>query len=318
MKKHIFSINLFICLITSNAINGQSGIEVTGFVKSQQGALQGAQVDFLDINDNFISNSVSGPNGKFSSDMKVAMGKTIKIKVAKEGYENSLKVVKVEKGGNVGEFMLKAQRLAISGFVKDSVTEQPLPGTEVLFYDQSRLIQSKSTNSMGYFDIETDFVPGQKITVRLFKKGYYDKEQTTTFTSNGINRLPDIMLPEISARGLRVFIRVQDKKKGNPIKGVMLHYFDNRKSSYLDVAVPSSGELELKFYQPPGISLDFQITKPKYRTIQARLTLSENPLNNVFTYELEKTNRKSAGSWILIAAGISALLIAVIYGLKAV
>ena len=62
--------------------------------------------------------------------------------------------------------MLRHKVLAISGSVKDSISEMPVAGVEIFFYDESKLIQSKSTNSMGYFDLETDFTYGQKITVR--------------------------------------------------------------------------------------------------------------------------------------------------------
>lgn len=285
----------------------QTTIEVTGTVKSAQGGVQGAQIDFLEQKDDFISNSITGPSGRFKSDAKIAVGKSIKVRVSKYGFETLVKLVKVDKTGEVGEFMLKAKRLAISGIVKDSMTDKALDAVEVYFYEDSKLIQTKSTNSLGYFDIETAFNYGQKITVRVFKSGYYDKEQTLSFTSDGMNRLQDIMLPELSARGLRAFIRLKDKKSGKTLGGAMVHYLDKKKSSYIDAAVPANGELELKLFQPPGTSLDFEISKPNFRTIKARPTLSQDPLNNVFTYELEKDKRSALGPVLLTGAIVSAL-----------
>lgn len=271
---------------------GQSAIEVRGTIKSKQGAVQGAVVEFFDPNNEFQGNCISGPTGKFISEKKMAIGIALKIKVNASAYQSVEKNIRVNTNGEAGEFMLERRNLIITGFVRDSISEQALTGVEVFFYDdQGKLIQSRSTNSMGYYEVETDFVYGQKITIRVAKKDYYDdKEQTQTFTSQGINRLPDIMLPDLGARGLRAFIRIKDKKNGSPLGGGVVRYFDKRKSSYIDATVPANGEIELRLYQRPGTTLDLQVSKSKYRTFELKAILSEEPLNNVFTCALSRGN----------------------------
>ena len=309
MKNIIVLITLVLSLGLKISLFGQTTIEISGTIKSSQGALQGAEIDFLNLNDEFQGNCVSGPNGKFKSENKMQVGRTIKIRVSKTGYETSEKTYKIDKMGDAGEFMLKRKILTISGFVKDSIAETALTGAEIFFYDESKLIQSRSTNSQGYFDLETGFTYGQKITVRVSKSGYHDKEQTLTFTSEGRNTLQDILLPQLGDRGLRAFIRIKDKKKGKPLGNVAIRYFDKKKSSYIDTMVSSKGEqLELKLYQRPGTTLDLQISKPNYVPIQAKLTLSEDPLSNVYEYEMERDRRSAVGPVLLIGTGVSALV----------
>ena len=285
---------------------GQSGVEITGVVKSPQGALQGAQISFLSVNDDFQGNCISGPDGRFKSQNKMPVGRTVKIRISSAGYEPFEKLYEIDRSGNAGEFLLQLKSLTISGFVRDSISEAVLAGVEVFFYDESRLIQSKSTNSLGYFEVETNFTFGQKITVRVSRAGYHDKEQTLTFTSEGRIVLQDILLPQLGDRGLRAFIRIKDKDKGKPIGGAAIRYFDKKRSTFIDTLVSAQGELELKLFQRPGTTLDLQITKPRFVTIQAKATLSEDPLVNVFTYEMEHERRSYLGAGLLIGAGVAA------------
>jgi len=308
MKRIIASLILLAGIGLPISLFGQSAIEITGTIKSSQGALQSVEVAFFGLDDEFLGNCISGPDGKFKSQYKLGVGRTIKIKISRTGYEPFEKTFKIDKIGNAGEFMLLRKMLTISGFVKDSMSELPLTKTEISFFDESKLIQSGITNSQGYFDIETGFTYGQKIIVRVSKGGYHDKEQTLTFTSEGRNILQDIMLPQIGDRGLRAFIRVVDKKKRKALSGVAVQYFDKKKSTYRDTMVSSAGELELKLYQRPGTTLDLKLTKPNYRTLERQPTLSEEPLNNVFIYELEKDRRSALGPALLIGGGAAALL----------
>jgi hypothetical protein len=307
MKK-IFALALLIASLGLQMQSyGQSAVGITGTVKSDQGALQGATVSFLDLNDNFQGNCVSGPDGKFISQNKMPVGKAVKIRIAITGYQPFEKVIQIDRSGNAGEFMLQLKSLTISGFVRDSISEVPLAGVEVFFYDESRLIQSRSTNNQGYFEIETGYTYGQKITVRVSRVGYYDKEQTLIFTSEGRNVLQDILLPQLGDRGLRAFIRVRDKSKDKPMGGAAVRYFDAKRSIFVDTVVSALGELELKLYQRPGTTLDLQISKPGYVTIQAKATLSEDPLVNVFTYEMEHERHSALGPALLIGAGVATL-----------
>lgn len=309
MKKIIVLLTLLISIGLQISLKGQTAIEIRGTIKSSQGALSAADITFLDLDDVFQGNCVSGPDGRFKSQYKLQVGKTIRIKISKTGYEPYERTFKIDKTGNAGEFMLQRKILTISGFVKDSITEMALQGAEIFFYnEEGKLIQSRSVNSLGYFDLETSFTYGQKITVRISKIGYHDKEQTLTFTSDGRNILQDILLPQLGDRGLRAFIRIKDKKKGKPLGGVNVHYFDKKKSSYMDTVVSIKGEIELKLYQRPGTTFDLQISKPNYRTIHAKPTLSEDPLINVFTYELEKDRRSALGPVLLIGGGTAALV----------
>lgn len=281
--------------------------EITGTIKSPQGAMQGAEITFLNLNEEFEGNCISGPDGRFKSQSKFQLGRTVKIKVSASGYETAEKTLKVDSTGNAGEFMLQRKKLTVSGFVRDSISEVVVEGAEIFFYDDATLIQKKSTNSQGYFVFETNFSYGQRITIRVSKMGFYDKEQTLTFTSEGRNTLPDILLPQIGDRGLRAFIKVVDKKRGKPMAGVTVRYLDRKRSSYIDTVTTQTGQVELKLYQRPGTLLDLEIIKPNYRTIRAKPTLNEQPDNNKHEYEMERDRRSALGPVLLIGAGVAGL-----------
>jgi len=308
MKHTLILIILILRFGCQSYIFSQTTVQVSGTVKSAQGAIQGAEVSFLKLNDEFESNCISGTDGKFRSETKMQVGKSIKIKVKIKGYKPSEKTYSISRTGDAGEFMLKKEILAISGFVKDSISEMAIPDVEIFFYQDSKMIQTQSTNSMGYFDIETDFSYGQKITVKAAKKGYHDKEQTLTFTSEGRNTLQDILLPQIGDRGLRAFIQVKDKKNSKALGGAGVRYFDKKKSTFVDTLVSSKGVLELKLYQQPGTILDLRISKPNYLTIEDKKTLSEDPLLNEFKYELVRDRRTATGKTLLIVGGLSAIV----------
>jgi hypothetical protein len=308
MKRIIGLLSVLVCLCWQLSTYGQTTVEITGIIKSQQGALQGAEVTFLTVNDEFQGNCISGPDGKFKSQYKVQIGKTIKIKITANEYSTFEKTFTVERSGNAGEFMLKRKTLNLSGFVRDSVTEAPLEAAEVFFYDESKLIQSKSTNNLGYFDLETNFTSGQKITIRVSKKNYYPKEQTLTFASEGRNTLPDILLPQVGDRGLRAYISVTDKKKKKPLSGVSVRYLDIKTSSHKDTIVASNGKVELKLYQQPGTTLELELSKPNYKTLKVYERLSADPLGNSFTYQMEKDRRSALGPVLLIGGSTAAVV----------
>jgi hypothetical protein len=138
---------------------------------------------------------------------------------------------------------------------------------------------------MGYYDVETNLY-GQRITVKVYKKGYLDKEQTLTITSEGPNKL-DFLLPDINSIALKAFIQIKDKKTGKALGGATIRYFDIRKGTYIDTLVPSKGEVELKLYQKPGTILNLRISKPNYSTIEDQKILSEDPHLNVYEYALK-------------------------------
>src|SRR5258706_12234368 len=112
-------------------VYGQVTVEVTGTVKSPQGALQGAEIIFLTINDEFQGNCISDPDGKFKSQYKFQPGKTIKIRITGAGYDTYEKTFQIDRTGNAGEFMLERKKLAISGFVRDSILETAIQGAEI-------------------------------------------------------------------------------------------------------------------------------------------------------------------------------------------
>ena len=289
-------------------------VVITGIVKSPDGVVQSARVDFFDERNNLLDNSITGPDGKFRSEKKLKIGKTIKIKITKAGYEEYGIDYDIDNTGDAGQCMLKTKKLVVTGTIRDSTTEEALRDAEIYFYDQAgRLIQAKSTNSLGYFEIETDFVYGQKITVKAYKKGYFDKEQTLTITSDDRNTMQDILLPDIASRGLRAFILVKDKKSGRPLDGVSIQYLDQRKKANVDTVLSPKGEIELTIYQKPGSILVFTISRPGYVNISAQRTLSEEPRENRFEYELERDTRSALGPVLLIGGGSAAAVSGVMY-----
>jgi hypothetical protein len=289
-------------------------VVITGIVKSPDGAVQSARVDLFDEKNNLLDNGITGPDGKFKSEKKMKIGKTIKIKINKAGYEVYEIDYEIGNTGNAGQFLLQSKKLVVTGTIRDSTTEEVLKDAEIFFYDQAgRLIQARSTNSLGYFEIVTDFIYGQKITIKAYKKGYYDKEQTLTITSDDRNTMQDILLPDIGSRGLRAFIRIKEKKTRKPLEGVSVQYLDQRKKAYVDTLLSYRGEIELTLYQKPGSILDFTISRPGYVTINAQRTLSEVPRENVFVYEMERDTRSALGPILLIGGGASASASGVMY-----
>src|SRR4051812_8586190 len=108
MKNLILLFFLSAGLVLHLSAYGQTSIEITGTVKSSDGAVQGAQVDFYDLKDEFLGNCITGPNGRFTSERKIAIGKTIKLKVSKPGYTDFEKTISMSRSGDAGEFMLQS------------------------------------------------------------------------------------------------------------------------------------------------------------------------------------------------------------------
>lgn len=311
MKTLITLCSLFLTIALPVILRAQT-TTIVGIVKSPDGAVQGARVDFFD-GKTLLDNSITGPTGSFKSERKLKIGKNIKIKISKPGYETFEIDYEIDSTGDAGQFLLQFKKLVITGTIRDSTTEEALPDAQIYFNKNGILIQARSTNSMGYFEIETDFVYGQKFTVKAFKKGYFDKEQTLTITSDGMNTMQDIMLPDIASRGLRAFIRVKDKKSGKSLEGVSVKYMDPRKKTYIDTLLSSKGEIELRLYQKPGTILDFTISRPGYVSISAQRTLSVEPRENVFPYEMERDRKSALGPVLLIGAGASAAVAVSMY-----
>lgn len=290
MKNSLFLLTLLLNCALQTPLCGQTAIQVTGIVRSPRGPEPGVQVIVNFSNGSYMTSCLTDINGKFKTEKKVTVGQTVQFVINKKEFQPFEKMFKTDKTGNAGEMMLEPKKMAISGFVKDSLTDQPMQGVEVFFYEDSKLIQPRSTNSLGYFDIETDFKYGQKITVRVSKKGYYPKEQTLTITSEGMNRLDDIKLPGLETRGIKVFIHVLDKKNHNPLNDVLVRYYDNRTLTKVGykTALPN-GEVELKIYQSLGSQINFEISKPKYRSLNQSTTIRIDPdSKNEFTFILEK------------------------------
>ncbi len=107
MKKKPGPIILILCLCWQCCLYGQTTVELTGTVKSSQGAVQAVEITFLTLQDEFQGNCISGPDGKFRSQYKTQIGKTIKIRLSSTGYDVYERTVTVDKTGNLGEFMLR-------------------------------------------------------------------------------------------------------------------------------------------------------------------------------------------------------------------
>ncbi len=97
------------------------------------------------------------------------------------------------------------------------------------------------------------------------------------------------------------------------IGGAAIRYFDKKLSVYIDTVASATGELSLKLYQRPGTTLNIRISKFKYVPVEANATLSEEPLNNVFTYELERDRRSALGPALLIGGGVAAVVSGAMY-----
>jgi len=305
MKKKIALFTLF-CILTEMTLYSQT--QISGSVRSAEGALQNVTVEFYDLSGNPLDRStITDPYGKFKSEKKIAIGSTIKIKLHKDGYQTMEKEYKVDETGDAGEIPMSLAKLAISGVVKDSVTGEPLQGVEISFYEASRRIQLKyPTNREGYFDLETDFKLGDIIRIHLFKDGYFDKEFIHTLTHSDMNILPTIPLANLNTGGLIAIIRITDKA-GNPIGGATLRYWDERKRQNVDTIVPANGELLLKIYQQAGTPLDLTVIKPNHRTNSVTWNLSTRTRENRIEVKLERTH-KALGTTLLVGGGAFCLV----------
>src|SRR5215475_6062093 len=87
MKRIITLLMLLFLVVVQVSLHAQTTVEITGIVKSAQGALQGAEITFLTVDDEFQGNCISGPDGKFKSQYKMKIGKTFKITIGAKDYQ---------------------------------------------------------------------------------------------------------------------------------------------------------------------------------------------------------------------------------------
>ena len=82
MKSTIILLSLVSGIICSFPLNAQTTVELSGVIKSKQGAVQGARVDFFDSREAFLTNATTGPSGTFRSEKKLPVGRVIKMRVS--------------------------------------------------------------------------------------------------------------------------------------------------------------------------------------------------------------------------------------------
>ena len=150
MKNKLFIPILLLNFVAQTHSYGQTAIEVSGIIMSPNGPKPSVQVELYNSNGSFITTCLTDINGKFKTTRKLTVGQTVQIRTNNKEFQPLEKNYKVDKSGYAGELLLEYRKIAISGFVRDSLSDQPLQGVEVFFYDES-LIQSKPTDSRGYF-----------------------------------------------------------------------------------------------------------------------------------------------------------------------
>lgn len=285
-------ISLWIITSLSDAAIGQSKNAITIAVKSTQGqSIPGATITIHSQQDELLKTGVTEVDGRFKTEKLFKTDQTITLKVSKPGFsekEITHRVRNQNGSANVVEIQL-APRTTITGFVSDSVTLEPVQGAEVSFFDVSgKLIQSRSTNLEGYFEFETDFTFGEIIKVRVSKMYYFPREKTLRIVKpeREENRV-DIRIPKVEDTGIKVAVRVFDRKNGKVMTGGKLRYPERGKPK--EVLVPANGEVNLNIFQQPGTRLNLRIQKPKYKEIAANPALALD--GNNFDYWLEREYR---------------------------
>ena len=300
---------LFVGILFSSTLTAQKTIEISGTVHSPRGVEPRIDVEILNANGDFVTRALTGADGQFKTTRKFTINSSIQIRIKDKAFMVFEKAVRVPTNGNIGDLQLERKQIALSGFVKDSLAGKPIENAQVSFYEDSKLIQSKSTNNQGYFDIETDYAYGQKITIRVDKKGYYSKEQTKTVTSDGINSFDDFLLPCLGCRVSNVFIKVFDKKTDKPLSNVAVRYYDNRTMSKVTIVTPLNGEVVIKAYLTPGTLLDLEIVKAKYKTLSVKAPIQIDFNNkNEFKYYMESARKPLLCPCLLIGSGVAALV----------
>lgn len=283
-----------ICLIAvlHNEAISQSKIAINGVVKSAQGLfVSEATVSIHNQQDELLKTVTTSADGQFKTDKSFKADQTVIIKVSKPGFSDKSVTHRVRSQNgtsNAGEIQLTPQTI-ITGFVSDSVTLEPVQGAEVSFFDVSgRLIQSRSTNMEGYFEFETDFTFGEIIKVRVSKMYYFPREKTLRIVKpeREENRV-NVRIPKVEDTGIKVTVRVFDRKNGKVMTGGKLRYPERGKPK--EVLVPANGEVNLNVFQQPGTRLNLRIQKPKYKEIGANPALALD--GNNFDYWLEREYR---------------------------
>ena len=291
LTKRFLSLHLLIpclCVLAFQAF-AQTKIAIQGTIKSTQGVVvQDATVSFFNAQQQPLGTCISESDGHFKSEKLFKADQTVTIKVTVPGFSDKSLTHKVKSqngASNAGEIALQPKTIII-GFVTDSVTLEPVQGAEVSFFDKNnQLIQSRSTNSKGYFDFETDFTYGEIIRVRVSKLYYFPREKTLRIVKpdRDENRV-DILLPKIEDTGIKVTLRVFDRTTNKPLGGAKVRY--PMRGANKDTVTATSGEVLLNIFQQPGTRLNLRIQKSKFKEIIANPALAMD--SNTFDYWMER------------------------------
>ncbi len=277
---------------------------VSGTVRADPGsaAVKDVTVSFFDQNEQLLGTVLSDVDGRYQSGKIFKNGQNLTVKAKKTGYSEESRILKIvtgTTGANTANFTLLTMTV-ISGFVSDSISSDALPSAEVSFYDkEGRLIQSRTVDSRGYYDFETDFTFGEVIKVRAEKKDYVPKELVLRIVKpeREENRV-DFRLPKKEDRGVKLALRVYTRKR-KPIGGAEISYQDRGPQKRLTDA---NGESLLNIYQKPGTRVKFTVRKGGYREVVRDHPLVEG-IDHAEIY-LEKS-RSSCPCWLYAAIGLT-------------
>ncbi len=289
MKLHHFSRTLLIlsCWITMlSGLSAQQKMTISGTIKSTQGTyVEGVTVSVYDTRDKLLNSTTSGQNGLYKTEKIFTNGQSVVVKAAASGFSEKSVTYKVKSGTNTVDITMQA-RTVITGTVVDSLGLEGIGDVELSFFDvNGSPIQSRSTNLRGDFEFETDFNPGEVIRVRADKSGYYSKEERLRILKpeRGENYIK-FQLPKIADRGIKVNIRVLDKRNGKPLEGATVKYRD--RTGDKSAVTPVNGEVSLNPHLDPNKSLWLRIQKSHYLEIPGSPALAiDRP--NLFVYEME-------------------------------
>lgn len=158
-------------------------------------------------------------------------------------------------------------QINITGYVRDASNQKPISEAEVYFYDPTgKRLPVRSTNSDGFFRFETNFKPGQFVTIKAGKTGEYTlSESVTHLISDPTVRKNEVNFflrnDEATSGSLKITGYVYDQKSKKPIPAASVSVPDLIGKWY-SVKTNASGLYDLNTFAKPGNDLNFRVEMP--------------------------------------------------------
>ncbi len=208
----------------------------------------------------------------------------------------------------VVQWPLSAQ-INITGYVRDASNQKPISDAEVYFYDPTgKRLPIRSTNSDGFFRFETNFKPGQFVTIKVGKTGEYTlSESVSHLISDPAVRKNEVNFylrkDEATSGSLKITGHVYNQKNKKPVSGANVSVPDLIGKWY-SVKTDATGLYDLNTFVKPGNDLNFRVEMPGYHPYPEAKTLKSE--GNQFDFYIRPT-AKFPCECLLYGSGAAAL-----------